>query len=145
MIAKPFTYQALAEKIADILDSGRTGRILVVQDDPSLRMFTVEALEQEGFSIDEATTTAEALGLVRAAHGRFDAVFLDTARLGKAGYKLLAELRSLHSDIPILATTDEGTDQQRISGYRLVALVSSPYNASLLLSGLSRLGVQVRR
>ena len=35
MIAKPFTYQSLSEKIADIIDAGRSGRVLVVDADPA--------------------------------------------------------------------------------------------------------------
>jgi CheY-like chemotaxis protein len=132
IIAKPFTYQALAEKIADVLDTGRAGRILVVQNDPTLRMFTTEALEEQGFSIEEAATAAEALGLIRAAHGRYDAVFLDAAFLGTNGITLIIELRALHTDLPILVAVDPKEDQQfqRFANDRLVALVSKPYNAS---------------
>jgi CheY-like chemotaxis protein len=145
MIAKPFTYQALAEKIADILDTGRTGRILVVQNDPTLRMFATEALEEQGFAVEEAATAAEALGLIRAAHGRFDAVFMDTVRLGKNSFSLIAELRSLYNDVPILVAIDDATDRNLFAPYRLVTLVSTPYSAAILQESLSKLGVQVRR
>jgi signal transduction histidine kinase len=145
MIAKPFTYQALAEKIADIFDAGRTGRILVVQKDPTLRAFTAKALQGQGFAIQEATSTAEALGLIRAAHGRLDAVFLDTAGLGRNGFALITELHALHTDLPILATIDAETDQLQFANDRIVSLVSTPYDSSSLQKALSRLGVQVRR
>jgi hypothetical protein len=32
VIAKPFTYQALAQKVADVLEAGRIGRILLVAE-----------------------------------------------------------------------------------------------------------------
>ena len=85
IIAKPFTYQALAGKIADVLDAGRTGRVLIVESDETLRMFAVEALLGAGNAVDEAATASEALGLVRASGGRYDAVLLDVPLAEKGG------------------------------------------------------------
>jgi CheY-like chemotaxis protein len=65
MIAKPFSYNGLAEKISDMLDGGQSGRVLVVEADPAVRMFAVEALREAGFTADEAADAAEALGRIR--------------------------------------------------------------------------------
>lgn len=147
LIAKPFTYQALAEKVANLLDTGRTGRILVVQNDPTLRMFTTEALGEHGFAVEEAAIATEALSLVRAALGRYDAVFLDTTSLGNNGVTLITEIRALYADLPILVAIDPETGQhfQRFAGDRVVGLITKPYNATKLETALSTLGVQLRR
>ena len=100
MIAKPFTYQSLARKIGDILESGRTGRLLLAENDPTVRMFAVEALEGAGFSVDEAATASEAMGRIRAAQGRYDAAILDADLPEKAGDALAVELRAMHADLP---------------------------------------------
>jgi DNA-binding response OmpR family regulator len=143
MIAKPFTYQGLAEKIADVLDRGGTGRLIVVESDATLRMFTAEAVRKQGFSVDEAATAAEALGLIRAAHGRYDAVFLNATLPGKTGIALVAELRALHTDLPILIAADPEMDLlQRFANDRFVSVVNKPYNASKLQAALSALGVR---
>jgi signal transduction histidine kinase len=147
MIPKPFTYQALAEKIADVLDTGGTGRILVVESDATLRMFTTDALESVGFSVEEAATAAEALGRTRAANGGYDAVFLNATLPSNAGVSLVSELRALHADLPILIAAELETDQQlqRFANDRCIAVVGKPYNASKLQTALSVLGVRRRR
>ncbi|MGP4689535.1 response regulator [Agrobacterium pusense] len=52
MIGKPFTYSTLAQKVADVLEQGRTGRVLLVEDEPPLRMFAAEALVGAGYVVD---------------------------------------------------------------------------------------------
>jgi CheY-like chemotaxis protein len=101
MIAKPFIYQALAQKIAEVLDAGRTGRVLIVENDETVRMFAAEALLKAGAAVDEAATASEALGRLCAAGGRYDAVLLDLPLPDKGGESLVAELRAMHADLPI--------------------------------------------
>ena len=53
----------------------QTKRVLVVEDDETLRTTVAEALEDEGYQVITATNGAEALRLVRAAEP--DAIVLD--------------------------------------------------------------------
>ena len=62
VIAKPFTYQALAQKIADVLEAGRIGQILLVAENASVRTSAAQALVELGYSVDQAATGSEALG-----------------------------------------------------------------------------------
>ena len=141
MIAKPFTYQGLAEKIADVLDTGRTGRVLVVESDETVRMFAVEALLAAGNTVDEAATASEALGRIRVAGGRYDAVVLDVPAPEKGGELLVNELRAMHSDLPILIASNDLADalRARFADDRCVAVISKPYNAARLQSALDEL------
>ena len=141
MIAKPFTYQELAEKMADVLDAGPTGRVLVVESDPTVRMFAVEALLGAGNAVDEAATAVEAFGRVRAAGGRYDAVLLDVDLLEKSGEDLVVELRAMHANLPILIATTEFAEEMRarFAGDRCAAVVDKPYNAAKLKSSLDDL------
>ena len=146
MIAKPFTYQTLARKIGDILETGRTGRVLLAENDPTVRMFGVEALEGAGFAVDEAATASEAMGRIRAAQGRYDAAILDANLPEKAGDALAIELRAMHADLPLLIASDGPADALRAKfvGDRLADVVGKPYNAAKLLAALSVLGVKRR-
>ena len=146
MIAKPFTYQTLARKIGDILEAGRTGRLLLAENDPTVRMFAVEALEGAGFSVDEAATASEAMGRIRAAQGRYDAAILDADLPEKTGDALAVELRAMHADLPLLIASDGAADELRAKffGDRLAEVVGKPYNAAKLLAALSVLGVRRR-
>ena len=144
MISKPFTYASLSEKVADVLEKGRTGRILLVEDESTLRMFAVEALADAGYAVDEAANAAEALARVRAARGRYDAVVLDVQRSGHAGETLAAELRALHADLPILLASGADVDAltTRFAGDRCTEVIAKPYNASKLKRALETLGAR---
>jgi len=146
MIAKPFTFQALAQKVRDMLDVGQTKRLLIVEDDATVRMFASEALSSAGFAVDEAANATEALNKVRASQGRYDAVVLDVGLPDKAGVVLAAELRALHADLPILlASGDHAQDlRQRFASERCIAVIDKPYNAARLAESLHQLGLRCR-
>lgn len=139
MFAKPFTYQGLAEKIADVLDAGRTGRVLIV--DETVRMFAVETLLEAGNAVDEAATASEARGRVRAAGGRYDAVLLDVSIPENGGNSLVIELRAMYADLPILIASGEAAEAmgERFAGDRCVAVISKPYSAAKLQAALDKL------
>ncbi len=145
MISKPFTYQVLARKIADVLEKGRTGRILLAIDDPTLRMYAAEGLIDAGYTVDEAQTEGEALNRVRAARGNYDAIFLNSDHAQKGGEDLALKIRSLHADLPILIAAQETEGLvARFDGDRCTGVIGKPYNTKKLLEKLDRLGVQCR-
>lgn len=146
MIVKPFTFATLSEKIADVLEQGRTGRLLLVEDDPNIRMFAVEALTAAGYSVDEASGAAEALGRLRASRGRYDAVVLDIRLPDRTGDSIATEVRALHADMPILIASGEHANElaRRFEEDRCVVVIAKPYNAARLTAALEELGVSCR-
>ena len=143
MVGKPFTYATLAEKVADVLEKGRTGRVLLVGDEPTLRMFAAEAMTGAGYAVDEAANRTEALARLRAARGRYDGVILD---VGESGEALVAELRALHADLPVLLASAEHVDAltARFAEDSCMGVIAKPYNANMLTRALAALGVQCR-
>ncbi|WP_408078046.1 PAS domain S-box protein [Sphingomonas plantiphila] len=142
MIGKPFTFATLAEKVADMLDSGRAGRLLLVSGETTLRMFTAEALAGMGYAVDEAANRAEALARIRASRGRYDGVLLD---LGDPTEALAFELRALHADLPILLASDEAEQlASRLVQDPCAGVIARPYSASKLAASLERLGLKCR-
>ena len=146
MIVKPFTFATLAEKVADVLEQGRTGRLLLVEDDANLRMFAAEALASAGYMVDEASGAAEALSRIRAARGRYDAVVLDIRLPDRAGDSIAAEVRALHADMPILIASGEHAQElaERFAEDRCIGVIAKPYNAARLATALTELGVRCR-
>jgi signal transduction histidine kinase/DNA-binding response OmpR family regulator len=144
MIAKPFTYQGLAEKIREVLDRGQTGRVLVVEGDATVRAFAVEALELAKYAADEAANASEALNRVRAAQGRYDAVLLDAALPDKSGDALAVELRALYANLPILliSSEDEQELRERFAADRCVNVIGKPFNSARLHRALQELGLE---
>ena len=93
-------------------------RILLVEDDNLLRENFAELLRDEGFEIETAADSAQAL---RA----FDRPLPDLAildiTLGKeteAGFRLCSELRKRSETIPIIFFTSHDSDFDKISGMR---------------------------
>jgi DNA-binding response OmpR family regulator len=64
-------------------------RLLVVEDDPDVRLFMVLALRQEGYEVRSAVDAPEALRLLR--EDQFDLVLTDYGLPGKDGLALVAE------------------------------------------------------
>jgi PAS domain S-box-containing protein len=142
MITKPFTFEALAQKVRDMIDTG-TGNVLIVDRESAVRSLLVEALAASGLRIEEAGTGAEALGKVRAAQGRYDALVLDDELPDHTGDALLRELRALYSDLPIVIASSGRAEElkQQFDADRCVAVIAKPYEAAELRDALRQLGI----
>jgi DNA-binding response OmpR family regulator len=77
--------------------------VLVVDDEPSLRLLCRVNLELEGLEVVEAGTLAEARGVLE--RERIDLVLLDVHIAGQDGRDLLAELRARGGDVRVVMLT----------------------------------------
>jgi len=147
MIAKPFTYQSLSEKIAVVIDAGRSRRALVVDTDPAVRKFVIETLENVGLAVDEAATASEALGRVRALQGRYDLVLIDADLSTNPSGELAQELRAMHASLPLLISSREHDEKLEVrwSTDRRAAVIQKPYDSDMLQAAMTRLGLRSRR
>jgi signal transduction histidine kinase/CheY-like chemotaxis protein len=86
--------------------AGGPGRAaLVADDDPTVRRLAVVALQSLGFAVAEAVGGPEAVDRVRADPGRFALVLLDLGLVGPGGSDVLADLRALRPDLPVVLTS----------------------------------------
>ena len=91
-LQKPFTPEALCEKIGGLLStSWAIHRILVVDDDPSLRNLLAQTLEGAGFQAFTAEDGREAR--LQIEEHRIDLVITDLAMPGEEGMELIRALR----------------------------------------------------
>jgi len=88
--------------------------VLVVDDEPHIRLGLKDALEFEGFGVMEAGTGAEALALAR--QQRPQAVLLDLMLPDMNGYQICEELRRLDAVVPILMLTARSQEADKIRG-----------------------------
>ena len=88
-----------------------TPKILIADDHPIFRSGVKQILSQglKQVSISEAPDAREALRLVR--NNEWDVVLLDIATLGKNGFQILKDLRSLRPGLPILMLSMDPSDQ----------------------------------
>ena len=89
-------------------------RILVVEDDDSLRRYLRAALEDRGFSIDEAVCLEDAIGYVEGVP--YDAVVLDPGLPDGDGLSLIETIRRTRGGLPILVLTARDSVQDRVKG-----------------------------
>jgi hypothetical protein len=79
----------------------RTGRLLLVEDEPRLRHVTIGLLEQAGFEVIAVSNGAEALRLLSASHG-FRAVVSDVSMPELDGDELARHLEKLAPTLPVV-------------------------------------------
>jgi two-component system alkaline phosphatase synthesis response regulator PhoP len=113
---------------------GRQETVLVVEDDPTLRLGLQKTLRSAGFHVEVAKTGPE--GLDAAIAHRPDLVLLDVMLPGKNGFEICEELRQNDADLPILMVTAKGEEQDRVRGLRLGAddYIVKPFGISELLA-----------
>ncbi len=78
-------------------------RLLIVDDDPSLREFLEIFLAKEGYKVDSAETGLKALEMVK--QGSYDLVITDVRMPGMDGVELLRQLKLLNAAMPVVLIT----------------------------------------
>ena len=108
-------------------------RILVVDDDPDIRLLLRELLERRGYSLTEARDGNEALRVFF--DERPDLVVLDVQMPGLDGWQTLERIREL-SDVPIVMLTAKATELEKTRGLRAGAddYVTKPFGRQELLA-----------
>ena len=113
-------------------------RILVVDDDESLRRVTQVQLQQTGYEVTAASDGNEALAVLE----RFpaDLVITDLKMPGMSGLELLKRIRSAYSEIVIIMATAFGTIENAVEAMRAGAYdyVTKPVQIEELRITVSR-------
>ena len=117
-------------------------RILVVEDEPSVRENLKELLASEGYAVDAAPTAEDGAYLMR--ENDYDAVILDIVLPDGSGLDILKKFRQGGNAVPVLILSALGGIIDRVSGLDTGAddyLVKPFVSAELL----ARLRALVRR
>ena len=83
----------------------RNGRILVADDDDSLRHVVARQLRAASFDVDQAATGTEALKFFEAK--RYDVIISDIDMPGMTGVELLRAVRATDLDVPVILVTGD--------------------------------------
>ncbi|MBK6830960.1 MAG: response regulator transcription factor [Flavobacteriales bacterium] len=117
------------------------GRILLVEDEPTLRSTLKMNFELEGYAVTTALTGPEGLDRLRGA--RFDLVVMDVMLPGLDGYTVIETVRLEGDTTPVLFLTARNAPADRIRGLRAGDdHLSKPFDLEELLL---RIGKLVRR
>jgi DNA-binding NarL/FixJ family response regulator len=121
--------------------SSAFSRILIVDDDPSLRRLIATLLERAGYETVEAGSGEEGLELARQHSPRL--VLLDINLPGTSGYAVCHELRqTLGQQFPIIFLSGERTESfDRVAGLLIGAddYLTKPFDSDELIARVSRM------
>jgi len=100
-----------------------TSRILLVDDEPSIRFVLEKALAKAGLASESAASAEEARQLLRDGGGqaRYPVVLLDVRLPGDSGFQLLEELRALPAPPRVVVMTAQDTLRAAMTAMRLGA------------------------
>jgi signal transduction histidine kinase/CheY-like chemotaxis protein len=117
-----------AEPAEEPTPSGLGRRVLVVDDDETVRLMAIRILESAGYRPVGAESVAAALEQLEGEH-RFEAVLTDHAMPGQDGLQLAATLRTMDPRLPVVLMSgriDSGL-RRRARDLAINGLVSKPF------------------
>ncbi|MCB9556808.1 MAG: response regulator transcription factor [Deltaproteobacteria bacterium] len=118
-------------------------RILVIEDDASIRMGLVDTLRAKGYAVEASSTGAE--GLAAFDRQTPDLVVLDLMLPDVEGFEVCRRIKASASrDVPVIMLTARGAEIDRVRGLEIGAddYVTKPFS---LMELLARIGVVLRR
>ncbi|HEX7874850.1 MAG TPA: response regulator transcription factor [Sphingobium sp.] len=107
--------------------------IVLVEDDPSLRMLTARLLQENGYAVRTAATAPEMW--IALEGGPVDMIVLDIMLPGTNGIDLCRQIRR-SNDVPIIFISARGSDEDRVLGLELGAddYLAKPFNTRELIA-----------
>lgn len=122
------------------------GRVLVVDDDETIRMLERDVLRSSGYDVIESGSAEHALGVIFHASPPPDVVLLDNRLPGMTGVEALARLRATAATrtLPVILVTADDEVRARVAGLESGAddYVIKPFSPEELLA---RVGARIRQ
>ena len=114
-------------------------RILIVEDDPTLRMALLDTLEAADFQVFEACNGKEAL--LQLMHRDIDVIVSDVQMDGMDGNELLKVTREKYPSIPFVMMTAHASVERAVAAMRDGATdyLQKPFEAASLVSTVTRM------
>lgn len=121
-------------------------KVLVVEDEESIRELIALNLRMEGYQVQEAGSAERALTLL-AGPETFDAAVLDVMLPGMNGFSLCEAIRKQDNGIGIIMLSAKSMEQDKIRGLSIGAddYMTKPFSISELLARIEALCRRVSR
>ena len=114
-------------------------RVLVVDDEPSIRHVISRVLLDEGYFVHEASDGLEALELIRTGEPAMDVVVSDVVMPRLNGVELLQEASRTRPSLPFILISGYGNEELTQRGISPpCALLSKPFPSERLLAEVRR-------
>ncbi|HXA53196.1 MAG TPA: PAS domain S-box protein [Candidatus Acidoferrum sp.] len=128
--SKPAGISPVAEQVTDV------GMVLVVEDEPTLRMAATRMLRMSGFAVLEAEDGTVALSLVREQQNQIALMLLDITLPGAPSRDVFAEARRVRPDVRVIVTSAYGPNvaDEAFPGLEVDAFIRKPYQLRTMVS-----------
>jgi CheY-like chemotaxis protein len=115
------------------------GRVLLVDDEPSVRQIGRRILERAGFTVEEAGDGPEAIERFTADPDAFAGVLLDLTLPTVDGLTILRELRAMRPDLPVVLCSGWSAEEVADRLHRLprTKFLQKPYQGRELVEAMS--------
>ena len=107
-------------------------RILVADDEESMRWVLSKALKRKGFSVDLAKDGDEALRMIQTSH--YDMAILDIKMPGLSGLDLLDQIRELKNELLVVIMTAEASMKNAVEAMKRGAYdyITKPFDLDVI-------------
>ncbi len=107
-------------------------RVLVVDDEPSIRMIARIMLERAGYEVEEAADAREAWNALLLASKPFTAMLLDITLPGRSGLDLLQDIHEAKPELRVILTS--GKDEDDYPNHGANAYLAKPFTRDQLVA-----------
>jgi DNA-binding NtrC family response regulator len=127
---------ALTSAPASVAKNVAPPRLLIIDDEPSIRESLETLLTLEGFDVTLAPDGVQGLEVL--SHDTFDLLLLDLALPGESGIDLLPRITGMHPELPVIMITAFGTVGNVVDAIRAGAenFVQKPWDNEKLLADI---------
>jgi PAS domain S-box-containing protein len=119
----------------------RSGKILVVDDEPDIRIAAADIFEHLGFLVIMASDGREALERVKEHSGKLRMVLLDLTMPHMNGIEFMKALREIDPALPVLMTSgfSESDRAVELAGLGLSGFLQKPYSLASLKTKITEI------
>jgi len=132
------------EKRETISGARGTATILVAEDHPDVRKFTISALRSYGYRVIEADNSEHVLGLINRERGRVDLIVTDVVMPALGGREMVTMVRNRWPHVKVLFMSGYSEDAVLLHGVleRNSAFIEKPFTPGQLAAKVQELLVQ---
>jgi CheY-like chemotaxis protein len=124
LLSKPYSREDLARKIKTLLRKAQPV-VLVVEDDPLVRMAAVDMIETLGFVALQAGEASAALAILKG-DSRIDVLFTDVGLPGMRGPELAEKARELRPQLKVVFASGYG-ETDEVAAFAGAVQLAKPY------------------
>jgi DNA-binding response OmpR family regulator len=121
------------------LAMNRKRQALIVEDEVLISLIAVEALQELGFDAVEVGSARAAIDQADSIH--FDVALVDIGLPDQSGDELVAELRRMRSDFPVIIATgySDRALRDRFRSERHIVILNKPYDIAQIHAAIDAL------